>query len=89
MRGVGQMVINQSLSVGGSFKSLQDLFTLNIEAGATMNVTSGNISMSNGAVLNVEGAMVVMQNDTEATVCTLVKVIFSVSMSALYKKMSL
>ena len=66
MRGVGQMVINQSLSVGGSFKSLQDLFTLNIEAGATMNVTSGNISMSNGAVLNVEGAMVVMQNDTRS-----------------------
>lgn len=65
MRGIGHMMINQSLSVDGSFKSLQDLFTLTIEAGATMNVTSGNISMSNGAVINVEGSMIFRRNDTE------------------------
>ena len=65
MRGIGRMMIDQSLSVGGSFKSLQDLFTLNIEAGAIMNVTAGNISMSNGAVINVEGTMVVKRNNTE------------------------
>ena len=65
MRGMGQMMINHSIVVGGSFKSLQDLFTFNVEAGATMNITEGNISMSNGAVINIEGSMIFKRNSTE------------------------
>lgn len=63
IRGMCIVSVYESISVGGIFKSLQDVVQLYIAPKAKMTVTGANISMANGATIVVDGIL----KFTEAT----------------------
>ena len=57
IRGIGRVSVTSSLIANGQYKSLQDAVVLYLSPAATLSVMEGNISMANGASIEIDGTL--------------------------------